>query len=115
MTKISRELGRIRLSERHQSTIGILCLPQKFIDQCVDIHKVNFANRPHVAVLFMGAINARFSQYFEWGDRQSHPGIELIAQEAAPNAAIFNGATQIGTEQDEYILTHKDRLLDKFS
>ena len=41
----------------------------------------------------MGAINARFSQYFEWGDRQSNPGIELITQEAKPNAAAFNGAT----------------------
>jgi hypothetical protein len=115
MTKISRELRRTRSRERHQSTRGIVCLPQQIVEQCVNIRKVNFANRAHVAVFFMGAINARFSQDFEWSDRHSYPGMELISQEAESNAAAFNEATQVGPEQGEQSLAHDDLLLDKSS
>lgn len=65
----------------------------------------------------MGAINSRFSQYCEWGDRQSEPGIEFIAQEAKPDKAPFNQtrATHLETGRGQQILTHGDLLLDKLS
>jgi hypothetical protein len=63
----------------------------------------------------MGAMNSRFSQYFERGDRHGNPGIELVAQEAKPNPAAFNQtwATHLGTGRGQQILAHGDLLLDK--
>jgi hypothetical protein len=114
MTKISRELRTTQFSERYQPATEIVCLPQQFVEQSVNTRKVNFADCAHTANFFVGAISVRCHQYFERGDRQSNPGIELITQEAKPDAAAFNGATQFGTGQSKQFLVHGDLLLDPF-